>query len=156
MHKASCCLGEVSECISMSYVTFQGHMNTKIIEFERNWAFPDYNSCLKFHQNLRNDAHSLKWHRWGDLYFSSVICQIARPHGTNKSSILTQMGVFKLQLQLEFTDGYEMMKKAWSTIEELPCYFSRSFVKFHGHMGRKISSLNSPMALKLCTKLNRV
>ena len=57
--------------------------------------------------------------------------------------------------------------KAWSSIEEVPYCFSRSFVKFQGHMGQKIadfdpnwafpecnSSLNSPMALKWCTKLN--
>ena len=59
-----------------------------------------------------------------------------------------------------------MMHKAWSSIEEVPYSFSRSSVKFQGHIALKIvefysnlafpdcnSSLNSPMAMKCCTKL---
>ena len=59
-----------------------------------------------------------------------------------------------------------MMPKAWSSIEEVPYCFSRSSVKFRGHIALKIvefdpnwefqdcnSSLNSPMAMKCCTKL---
>ena len=59
-----------------------------------------------------------------------------------------------------------MMHKAWSSIEEVPYCFSRSSVKFQGHMALKIiefhpnwafpdsnSSLNTPMATKWCTKL---
>ena len=59
-----------------------------------------------------------------------------------------------------------MMHKAWSSIEEVPYCFSRSSVKFQGHTALKFvefdpnsafpdcnSSLNSPMAMKCCTKL---
>ena len=59
-----------------------------------------------------------------------------------------------------------MMHKAWSSNEEVPYCFSRSSVKFQGHMALKIvefdsnwafpdcnSSLNWPMAMKCCTKL---
>ena len=59
-----------------------------------------------------------------------------------------------------------MMHKAWRSIEEVPYCFSRSSVKFQGHIALKIvefdsnwafpdcnSSLNSPMAMKCCTKL---
>ena len=59
-----------------------------------------------------------------------------------------------------------MIHKAWSSIEEVPYCFSRSYVKFQGHTALKIiefdpnwafldsnSSLNSPMAMKCCTKL---
>ena len=59
-----------------------------------------------------------------------------------------------------------MMHKAWSSIEEVPYCFSRSSVKFQGHIALKIvkfdsnwafpdcnSSLNSPMAMKCCKKL---
>ena len=59
-----------------------------------------------------------------------------------------------------------MMHKAWSRIEEVPYCFSRSYVKFQGHTALKIvkfdpnwafpdcnSSLNSPMAMRCCTKL---
>ena len=59
-----------------------------------------------------------------------------------------------------------MMHKAWNSIEEVPYCFSRSSVKLQGHTALKIvefdpnwpfpvcnSSLNSPMAMKCCTKL---
>ena len=59
-----------------------------------------------------------------------------------------------------------MMHKAWSSIEEVPYCFWRSSVKFQGHTVLKIvkfdldwafldcnSSLNPPMAMKCCTKL---
>ena len=59
-----------------------------------------------------------------------------------------------------------MMHKAWSSIEEVPYCFSRSYIKFQCHTALKIiefypnwafpdsnSSLNSPMAMKCCTKL---
>ena len=59
-----------------------------------------------------------------------------------------------------------MMHKAWSSMEEVPYCFWRSSVKFQGHIALNIvefdsnwgfpdcnSSLNSPMAMKCCTKL---
>ena len=59
-----------------------------------------------------------------------------------------------------------MMHRAWSSIVEVPYCFSRSSVKFQGLTALKIvefdpnlafpdsnSSLNSPMAMKCCTKL---
>ena len=58
------------------------------------------------------------------------------------------------------------MHRALSSIVEVPYSFSRSYVKFQGHTALKIvefdpnwafpdcnSSLNSPMAIKCCTKL---
>ena len=77
-----------------------------------------------------------------------------------------KLGVSGLWLQLEFTDGYEMMHRAWSSIVEVPYCFSGSYVKFQGHTALKIvefdpnwafpdcnSSLNSLMAMKCCTNL---
>ena len=77
-----------------------------------------------------------------------------------------KLGVSGLLLQLEFTDGYGMMHRARSSIEEVPYCFSRSYVKSQGHTALKIvdfdpnwafpdcnSSLNSPMVMKCCTKL---
>ena len=59
-----------------------------------------------------------------------------------------------------------MMHRAWSSIVEVPYSFTRSYVNFQGHTALKIvefdpnwafpdcnSSLNSPMAMKCCTKL---
>ena len=59
-----------------------------------------------------------------------------------------------------------MMHRAWSSVVQVPFCFSRSYVKFQGNTALKIvefdpnwafpdcnSSLNSPMAMKCCTKL---
>ena len=59
-----------------------------------------------------------------------------------------------------------MMQKAWSSIEEVPYCFSRSSGKFQGRIAKEIvefdpnrgfpdcnSSLNSPMATKVCIRL---
>ena len=59
-----------------------------------------------------------------------------------------------------------MMHRAWSSIVGVPYCFSRPYIKFQGHTALKIiefdpnwafpdcnSSLNSPMAMKCCTKL---
>ena len=87
-----------------------------------------------------------------------------------KSSILTKMGRFRTVTPvLIHSDGCEIMHKAWSNIEEVPYCFPRSSIKFQGHTGQKIAdfdpnwafpdcnfSLNSPMDLKLYTKLNVV
>ena len=61
------------------------------------------------------------------------------------------------------------MHRAWCCLGEVPYCFSRSSIKFQGHTGQKNgdfdqnwaflecnSSLNSPMALKWCTKLDVV
>ena len=98
--------------------------------------------------------------------FFKVIRQILRSHGSKNRRFGPKFGVSRLYLQLEFTDGYEMMHRARSSIVEVPYCFSRSSVKFQGHTALKIvefdpkwafpdcnSSLNSPMAMKCCTKL---
>ena len=72
-----------------------------------------------------------------------------------------ELSVSGLYLKFEFTNGYEMMHKAWSGIEEVPYCFARSSVKFQVRTALKIvefipdwafpdcnSSLNSPMATK--------
>ena len=113
-----------------------------------------------------NDAYSLMLLRRGALLFFKVIRQISRSHGSKNRRIWPRLGVSGLLLQFEFTNGYEMMHKAWSCIEEVPYCFSRSSVKFQGHTDLKItefdpnwafpdynSSFNTPMVTKWCTKL---
>ena len=91
--------------------------------------------------------------------------KVRGPRGGSQRS-QPNLTVSGLQLQFEFTNGYRMLHKAWSSIEEVPCCFSRSSVKFQGHTALKIvefdpdwvfpdcnSSFNSPMATKWCTKL---
>ena len=84
-----------------------------------------------------NDAYSLMMLRRGALLFFKVIRQISRSHGSKKRRILPRLGVSGLQLQFEFTNGYEMLHKAWSSIEEVPYCFWRSSVKFQGHTALK-------------------
>ena len=113
-----------------------------------------------------NHAHSWKQHRRGALLFFKVIRQISRSHGSKNRRIWPRLGVSGLWLQFEYTNGYEMMHKAWSSVDGVPYCFSRSSVKFQGHTALKIvefdpnwafpdcnSSLKSPMATKWCTKL---
>ena len=53
-----------------------------------------------------------------------------------------KLSVSGLQLQFEFTNGFEMIHKAWCSTEEVPYCFSRSAIKFEAHMDRKIDDLN--------------
>ena len=113
-----------------------------------------------------NHAHSWKQHGRGALLFSKVIRQISRSHSSKNRRIWPRLGISGLYLQFEFTNGYEMIHKAWSSIEEVPYCFPRWSVKFQGHTALKIvkfdpnwafpdcnSSLNSSMGTKWCTKL---
>ena len=88
-----------------------------------------------------NDAYSLMLLRRGALLFFKVIRQISRSHGSKNRQIWPRLGVSWLLLQVEFTNGYEMMHKAWSSIEEVPYCFSRSYVKLQGHTAKKSSIL---------------
>ena len=85
-----------------------------------------------------NGTQKLMWHRRGVLLFFKVIRQISRSHGTKNLRFWHEFNVSGLQLQFELTDGYEMMHKAWSSIENVSYYFSRSYIKFQGHTGQKI------------------
>ena len=82
-------------------------------------------------------------YRRGALLFTKAIHQISRSHGTKKNrQFWPELSVSGLRLQFEFTDGFEMMHKAWCSIEEVPCYFSRSSIKFQGHTGWKIDGFD--------------
>ena len=58
-------------------------------------------------------------------------------HGFKNRRFWPKLDVSGLYLQFEITDGNEMMHKAWCSIEEVPYCFSRSYVKFQGHMAKK-------------------
>ena len=85
-----------------------------------------------------NHAHSWKQHRRGTLLFFKVIRQISRSHGSKNRQIWPRLGVSGLYLQFEFTNGYKIIHKAWSSVEEVPYCFSGSSVKFLGHTAKKI------------------
>ena len=83
-----------------------------------------------------------------------------------KSSIWTQIWHFRMVIPVWTHQGLEMMHKALSNIDMVAHCFSRSSVKFQGHTAQLIidfdpnwvfldcnSSLNKPMTMKWCTKL---
>ena len=100
------------------------------------------------------------------LSFRTHLCVLAiRSHGSKNRRIWHKLGVSVL-LKFESTNGYEMMHKAWSSIEKVPYCFSRSYIELQGHTALQIidfdpnwafpdciSSLKSPMATKWCKKL---
>ena len=134
---------------------------TKIANIDPNLAFPDCNSSLNSRWLwLWNDAQSLMLYRRGALLFSKVI-----HHGTKHCQFWPKFSISGLQLQFEFTHGFEIIRKAWCSLEEVPYCFLRSSIEFQGHTGQKIAnfdpnrafpdcnfSFNSQMDLKWCTK----
>ena len=76
------------------------------------------------HWWLWNDAQSLTYFRWGTLLILNVIRQISGSHDTKKSPILTRIGRSWTDTLFEFIDSFEMMHKAWCSIEELLYCFS--------------------------------
>ena len=48
-----------------------------------------------------------------------------------------ELSVSGQQLQFEFTEGFEKMHKALCNVEKVPYNFSRSSIKFQGHMAEK-------------------
>ena len=67
--------------------------------------------------------------------------------------IWPNLSVSRLLLQYKFTNGYEMMHKAWISIEEVPYCCSRSFLKFQCHRGKK-SNQSDPIWAFLDCNLN--
>ena len=138
MDKAWSSIEEVPYCFSRSCVKLQGHTAKKIFDFDPNWAFPDCNSSL-------NSPMVTKWCielSKGALLFSKVIRQISRSHGSKNGQIGPKLGVSGQQLQFEFTDGYEMLLKAWNSKGEVPYCFPRSSIKFQGHTGQNITDFD--------------
>ena len=85
---------------------------------------------IKFSGVITNDRSDI--HTKGQGQRSKV-----RSHSTKNHWFWPKFGSSGLNLRFEFTDGYEMKQKAWSSIEEVPYCFSRSSQKFQGHTGQK-------------------
>ena len=75
------------------------------------------------------------------IFFKSVILH------TPKFHLHTLSCHFWLNL---CADGFEMMHKAWNSVEEVPYLFLRSSMEFQGHMCRKIYDLNPIWVRLLC------
>ena len=140
MHKAWSSIKEVPYCFSRSSIKFQGHTALKIVEFYPNWASPDCNSSL-------NSPMATKW--CTKLEVALKRCPIVfQGHMSNckvtrlkKSSIFTQIRRFRTVTPVWIHQDYKMMHKAWSSIEQAPYCFSRSYVKLQGHTAKKSSIL---------------
>ena len=75
MHKAWCCLEEVSYCFSRSSVKFQGHTAQKSSISTQIGCFRTV-TPVWIHQWVRNDAQSLKQHKRGALLFLAATKQL--------------------------------------------------------------------------------
>ena len=156
MHKAWCSIEEVPYCFPRPSIKFQGHKGQKIDDLDQIWARLLGRSQLSNPSDLPCSRSSDKFQGHTALKIVEFDLDWAFPDCN--SSLNSPM--------FEFTNGYEMMHKAWSSIEEVPYCFSRSSVKFQGHTALKIvefdpdwafpdcnSSFNTPMVTKWCTKL---
>ena len=130
---------------------------TKIADFHLNLAFPDCNSSLHWPMTMKwctkLEVTSICFSRSSDKF---------QGHTGQKITDFDPNWVFpNCNPRLRLINGYEMMNKAWSSIQKVPYCFSRSSIKYQGHIGQKImnfnlnwafpdcnSSLNSLMALK--------
>ena len=56
------------------------------------------------------------------ICFFKVIRKISKSHWPKTRRFQPKLGVSGLELQFEFTDAYDMMHKAWKSIEDVP-YF---------------------------------
>ena len=126
MHKAWCNLEEVPYNFSRSSIKFQGHTGRKIEDLNPIWVrilgrsqltnpsdLPCWGSSVKFlgHTVQKIFDFDPNW-AFPDCYWKK-----------------------------EITNGYEMMHKAWSSLEEVPYCFARSSVKFQGCTALKSSNL---------------
>ena len=143
MHRAWSSIVEVPNCLSRSYIKFQGHTALKIVEFDPNWAFPDCNSSL-------NSPMAMKC--CTKLETAKERCPIVfQGHSSNfkvtrykTSPILTQIGRFR-------TIGRSQL----SNPSDLPCFLiltekmTNPSFRYEGegfHRSSSNSSLNSMLS----------
>ena len=116
---------------SRSSIKFQGHAGQKIFDFDPNWAFLDsFTDGYKMMQKAWRSIEEVSYYfprsnfkvTW-DKKIASFDPNWAFPYCNPNFNSLA--------------NGFEMMRKAGSSIEEVPYCFSRSFIKSQGHTGQK-------------------
>ena len=136
------------------------------------WYFPSVCLSVRLSVRLSHIFHHVpiivsSWNFQELLPWSKVMfMQKVKVRGQRSRSQRSTPNLAVSGLQFEFTYGNEIIHTAGSSIEEVPYCFSRSSVKFQGHLALKIvefdpdwafpdcnSSLNTQMATKWCTKL---
>ena len=152
LHKALSSIEEVPYCFWRSSVKFQGHTAKQNVNFDLDWAFLDCNYSL-------NSPMAMKC--CTKLETTKERCPIVfQGHPSNFKVTQDRISPILTQIGHSRTIGRSQL----SNPSDLTC--SRSSVKFQGHTALKIvefdpdwafpdcsSSLNSPMAMKCCTKL---
>ena len=97
--------------------------------------------CKLFGLQLKfefNDGFGMMHTAWRSIEdvsycFSGSSVKFQRHTGQNSRWFWLDLSVYTLLLQIEFTNGFETMHKAWRSIEEVSYRFPRSSIKFHGH-----------------------
>ena len=141
---------------SRSVIKGQGHRGQN-----PTYAFPDRNpsliSCMMIKWCSELDVAKER----SPIVFQGHPLHFKVTRLKKNHNFLPKLGVSGLQLQFEFTNGYGMMHKVWSDIEEGPYCFSRSSFKFQGNTRKKHRfwskafpdhKLNFLMTMKWCTK----
>ena len=105
------------------------------------WSFPSVcpSVCLShLFDHVPDILSSWNFQEWSPLTKVRGL-QTVKVRGQRSRSQRSwpHLAVSGLQLQLELTDGNEILHTAWTNIEEVPYCFSRSSIKFQGHRGRK-------------------
>ena len=119
-------------CFFGSSIKFQGHTGRKIDDFKSNLS------------KITRPVAAIKSLRFA---LFKVMRQISRSRGSKNHRIWPKLGVSGQQLQFEFTDGYEMLHKAWNSKGEVPYCFPRLSIKFQGHTGQNITNFDPNWAL---------
>ena len=130
------------------------------------WYFPSVRPSVRLSVRLSVTPFWLCSHHRIIMKFSGVIISDKSDVHAKGQGQRSKVKVTEVTTQLEFKYDDEMMHMAWCCLEEVPYCFWRSSVKFQGHTALKIvefypnwafpdcnSNLNSPMAMKCCTKL---
>ena len=86
---------EVPFCFSKSSIKLQGHTAKKIVDFDSNWVFPDYDS------SLNSPMAKMMENVWGSIEevpcFSSKV--MSTLHGLKNRRFWPKLGISGLQLQ---------------------------------------------------------
>ena len=166
MQKAWFYLEEVPYCSSRSSIKFQSHTAKKSSILTQNGRFRTVAPVWNHHW-LWNGAKRLKQHKGGALLFFKVICQFLRSRGTKKITNLYPTWGFPgcnssltSPMDLKRCTKLDVVQKRYLLFFKVICQFSKSpgTANFDPNWAFPDcnSSLNMPMALKCCTKLNVV
>ena len=128
-YRACISIEEVFCYLFRASVKFQGHMSQKWLILTPSCR----TAPIWIHQWFWSNARSIRSIEEVRYCFSRSSFKVTWDKKNHQ--FWPKLRVFGLLLQCEFTDGFEMMHKAWCSIEEVPYYFSRSSVKYQGHMG---------------------